>query len=584
MKIHFKIENSTQNVQQTMKHIAILALILIFFHSGFSQIYPDKYLIEFTDKNNSPFSIQNPSEFLSQRAIERRERYGIPIDEVDLPVNPQYLQAVANIGVQPINTTKWLNAVVIYTDDPAKLTEIEALPFVKNVMKCASVPQQRNEFEYFDELSLNKPFGLNEVFEGLKTELKSAKSITSLDYGLGFNQIDMIGGIGLHDQGFQGQGMVIAVLDGGFTATNDLDAFDSLYMNGQILGTRDFVGGGTNVYQGSGHGTAVLSTMGANLPGQLIGTAPKASYWLIRTEDTGSEYIIEEFNWASGAEFADSVGADIINSSLSYKTFNDPLYSHSYQNMDGNTAPSTRAADVAASRGMIVVNSAGNDGNSSTWPYIGAPADGDSVFTIGAVDSDGVYATFSSIGPTYDGRLKPNFVAQGQSTVLASPNGGTSTGSGTSFSSPIIAGMTACLWQIDPSMTNMNILNAIQLSASQAANPDYLLGYGIPDYTLASIILSGINPDIVKESNQLFVVPNPFKDDVKIVYNSPDTHNINIEIFDMEGKLMFSRKNLNRRVGFNYYHLEGLENFKQGFYFIRILSDNFKTTQKVMKF
>jgi hypothetical protein len=567
-----------------MKHTVILAFIFIIETSGFAQIYPDKYLIEFTDKNNSPFSIENPAEFLSQRALDRRERYGVPIDEIDLPVNPQYLQELANIGVQIINPTKWLNAVSIYTTDPAKLAEIQALPFVKSVMKCASEPPQKSEFEDSDKLSLHKPFGINEYYEVLKTRLKSTNSITSLDYGMGFNQIEMIGGIGLHDQGYQGQGMVIAVLDGGFTATNELDAFDSLYINGQILGTRDFVGGGTNVYQGSGHGTAVLSTMGANLPGQLIGTAPKASYWLLRTEDTGSEYIIEEFNWASGAEFADSVGADIINSSLSYKTFDDPLYNHSYENMDGNTAPSTKAADIASSRGMVVVNSAGNDGNSSTWPYIGAPADADSVFSIGAVDPDGIYASFSSIGPTYDGRLKPNFVAQGKNTVIASLNGGIGTSSGTSFSSPIIAGMTACLWQTDPTMTNMNLLNAIETSSSLATNPDYQMGHGIPDYTMASIILSGFNPDLVKEKNQIDIFPNPFESDLKIVYNSPDTHNVSIRIFDIEGRLLYSRDNIYRRVGLNYFHLTGLEDFRQGVYFLTIAAKEIISTQKIVKF
>ncbi len=213
--------------------------------------------------------------------------------------------------------------------------------------------------------------------------------------------------------------------------------------------------------------------MGGYLDGQIIGTAPKASYYLLRTEQTGSEYIIEEYNWASGAEYADSVGADIINSSLSYKTFDDPSQDHTYQDMTGDIAPSTIAADMAASRGMIVVNSAGNDGYQAVWPYIGAPADGNSVFSIGAVDSDGNYAYFSSIGPTADGRLKPNVTAQGQGTVLASTQGGIYTGSGTSFSSPIIAGMTACLWQIDLSRNNMAVMNSIQMSGSLAANPDY---------------------------------------------------------------------------------------------------------------
>jgi len=471
-----------------MKALFTLIFGLLLTTFSFAQISPEKYFIAFTDKNNSPYSIENPQQFLSQRALERRERYNIAIDEFDLPVNPQYLEGVAAVGVQLLNPTKWLNGVTIYTNDPSRLDLIANLPYVKSIRKNVVKSENKIFPEIYDQFSLNKPFGMNEVLEELKSGYKSGNSSNSLNYGEGFNQINMIGGIALHDAGFMGQGMVIAVLDGGFFATEGMEAFDSLYMNGRILGTRDFVSGGTNVYQGSTHGTAVLSTMGANLPGQLVGTAPEASYWLFRTEDTGTEYMIEEYNWASGAEYADSVGADVINSSLSYKTFDEPLYDHTYSEMDGNTAPSTIAADMAASRGMIVVNSAGNDGGSGSWPYIGAPADGDSVFSIGAVDADGQYVYFSSIGPTADGRIKPNFMAQGANTVVASTNGGTATSSGTSFSSPISAGITACLWQANPSMNNMEILNAIQLSGSMASNPDNQITARIN--VLKAIILS----------------------------------------------------------------------------------------------
>jgi subtilisin family serine protease len=567
-----------------MKTLFTLLFGLILTSFSFAQIYPDKYFIAFTDKNNSPYSIENPQEFLSQRALERRERFNIAIDEHDLPVNPQYLQAIADIGVQLINPTKWLNGVTISTNDQSKLNEIAALPFVANVFKNIVLAENKVFPEIYDQFSLNKPFGMNEMMQELKTSFKSGESINSLDYGAGFNQINMIGGIALHDDGFMGQGMVIAVLDGGFFATDEMDAFDSLYMNNRILGTRDFVGGGTNVYQGSTHGTAVLSTMGANLPGQLVGTAPEASYWLFRTEDTGTEYMIEEYNWSSGAEYADSVGADVINSSLSYKTFDEPLYDHIYSQMDGNTAPSTIAADMAASRGMIIVNSAGNDGGTGYWPYIGAPADGDSVFTIGAVDADGQYAYFSSIGPTADGRVKPNFMAQGANTVVASTNGGTATSSGTSFSSPISAGITACLWQANPTMNNMEILNSIQLSGSMASNPDNQMGYGIPDFGLANLIMAGISADLVTGTNAMYVFPNPFYDELKVVFNSPDTQSVSLEVFDVGGKLVFSRQNIQRNTGLNYFKFNDLRNLQQGFYFLKITSDAAIVTKKIMKF
>ncbi len=567
-----------------MRSLFTLLFGLLLTTSSFSQIYPEKYFIEFTDKNNSPYSIENPQEFLSQRALERRERYNIAIDEYDLPVNQQYLEGVAAVGVQLINPTKWLNGVTIYTNDPSRLDLIAYLPYVKSIRKNVVKSENKTFPEIYDQFSLNKPFGMNEVLEELKSGYKAGSSVNSLNYGEGFNQIDMIGGIALHDAGYMGQGMVIAVLDGGFYATDGMDAFDSLYLNDRILGTRDFVGGGTNVYQGSTHGTAVLSTMGANLPGQLVGTAPEASYWLFRTEDTGTEYTIEEYNWASGAEYADSVGADVINSSLSYKTFDEPLYDHTYAEMDGNTAPSTIAADMAASRGMVIVNSAGNDGGSSTWPYVGAPADGDSVFSIGAVDADGQYVYFSSIGPTADGRLKPNFMAQGANTVVASTNGGTATSSGTSFSSPISAGITACLWQANPTMNNMEILNSIQLSGSMASNPDNQMGYGIPDFGLANLILSGFNTDLVSETNDIDIYPNPFYDELKIVYNSADTQQISIEILDISGKLVYSKQNIKRNSGLNYFKITNLEDLHRGVYFLKISSDVMIVSEKIVKF
>jgi hypothetical protein len=301
----------------------------------------------------------------------------------------------------------------------------------------------------------------------------------------------MLNGIALHDLGYDGMGMTIAVLDAGFTNTNTIPAFSYLWNNNRILGYKDFVSPqAPNLFSSHTHGTSVLSTMGAYLPGDMVGTAPQASYWLLRSEDGATEYLVEELNWVSAAEFADSVGADIINSSLGYTTFDNPAQDHTYQDMNGNTTPVTIGADKAVSKGMIVVNSAGNSGGSS-WQYIGAPADGDSVFSIGAVNSIGAYVSFSSTGPTSDGRTKPDVVAQGSgTTIINAGTGNVSTGSGTSFSSPVTAGMVSCLWQAHPNRRNTEILEAIRQSGSLAGNPDQQLGWGIPNYLTAHNLLS----------------------------------------------------------------------------------------------
>ncbi len=360
------------------------------------------------------------------------------------------------------------------------------LPFVLSVSKNSvtkNVPDKKSE----------KPFFENESFTKIANEdiVKGVTSGESYDYGQAFNQINMLNGIPLHDLGYDGAGMTIAVLDAGFLNANVLSAFDSLWLNNQIIGYKDFVSPlAPDIFGSHTHGTSVLSTMGANLPAEMVGTAPKADYWLLRSEDDATEYLIEELNWASAAEYADSVGVDVINSSLVYNTFDDPAQDHTYAYMDGNTTPITIAADLAASKGILVVNSAGNSGSSS-WHYIGAPADGDSVFSIGAVNSSGVYASFSSTGPTYDGRIKPNVVAQGQgSTIISAYSGNVISGNGTSFSSPITAGMVASLWQAHPDKKNTEIMEAIQQSATQALNPDSLLGFGIPDYFAAHTLLS----------------------------------------------------------------------------------------------
>ncbi len=400
------------------------------------------------------------------------------------------------------------------------------------------------------------------------------------NYGQSFNQIHMVKGELLHNMGYRGEGMVIALLDAGFFNANTLPAFDSLRLNNQVLGTRDFVVPGNNVYAEHPHGMEVLSIIGGNIPGQLVGTAPKARFWLLRTEDANSEFIIEEYNWVSGAEFADSAGVDVINSSLGYTTFDDSTQNHSCNDMTGNTTPASKGANIAVSKGMIVVNSAGNSGGSS-WKCVGAPADGFAVFAVGAVDSLGNYATFSSVGKVND-HVKPNITAQGKATVLSAPDGSVSRGNGTSFSSPVIAGMIACLWQAAYNVYNQLIMRAIEISSSKATQPDSLVGYGIPDFSraLARVGVKSL------ESNGLSVevFPNPFKDHVTLFFSAVnERQTIEISVYDFTGRCIAIQADVMLERGENRIKFIIPGRLTSGCYILKIVGKGFSCQRKLMR-
>jgi len=425
-----------------------------------------KHFIYFKDKNNTPYSTTEPKRYLSERSLERRQKQRIPLSTRDLPVNPNYVQTLKDRGANVWYTSKWLNAAVVYCDSTV-LRNILQLPFVKSGQTLSrKVTNQTSKQPGIKKPAIKDPL------------LRTANS--RADYGKAYNQANMIGAIDLHTAGFRGEDMYVAIFDGGFPGIDEITAFNHLFTENKVKGTYDFVGKDTYVFERDNHGTNVLSTMAAYQPGIFIGTAYRANYFLFITEDSGSEHHIEEVNWLLAAEYADSAGVDVINSSLGYNDFDVPSVDYTYQDMNGQNAIITKAADIAAGTGMLVVNSAGNEGNKA-WHYISAPADGDSVLTVGAVDSLGRLASFSSVGPTADGRLKPNLVAQGVYSSVLTRSGSVSRANGTSFSSPILAGMAACFWQSQPSLTNMEVLQLLQESASKAVNPDNLFGYGIPN-------------------------------------------------------------------------------------------------------
>jgi len=566
-----------------MRFYITIILLIILSCAGYAQIAPSKYWIQFTDKDNTPYSINNPAEFLSQRAIDRRVRQGISISENDLPVDPAYVDSIKNTGVIIFNTSKWFNSVTIQTTDSLILEKILAFPFVVKLENIGKVSNKGSDnkmektFEVPDDYS-NDQFSNKSLFDS-KSPYNSS---TTINYGPSLIQIGMLGGTILHEQGYHGDGLIIAVLDAGFWKVDEHDIFDSLWLNNRILGTKDFVNPGGNVFKEHSHGMSVLSIMGGNKPGSLVGVAPHAKYWLLRSEDTGSEYLIEEYNWVSAAEFADSAGVDIINSSLGYSVFWNSSQDHTYQDMDGKTTPSTIGADIAVSKGILVVNSAGNQGAGS-WKYITAPSDGFEVLCIGAVDNEENYASFSSKGPSYDGRIKPNVSAMGEGAFIVSSGGNIVNGNGTSFSSPLIAGMSACLWQCKPDASVYEIIDAIEKSSSLYSDPDTLLGYGVPDFALAKIILS--NPEIndFESNNSLDVFPNPFYDNLFVFFYSSGTYKVQFEIFDISGKKVYFDENIIRKPGYNLYTINMAKYLPQGVYVLKMISNGIVAEEKIIK-
>jgi serine protease AprX len=511
-----------------MKRKLIWGLMIILAESAYSQLAPGLYLVWLKDKEHSTHTLSHPETFLSERAIQRRIRQGIPFDYADLPVSSYYTDSLQKMGIRIHTTSHWLNTVVIESYDTLLLDTLEHLSFIQSIQTGMAQLKSGSNASIPDKFLQER----NEPFHAKDGED---------NYGMSYRQISMLNGDKLHDLGFRGQGMVIAVIDAGFYRLNEIPAFDSLRNDGRILGMHAFVTGDASVFEDHWHGMSVMSIMGGNIPGDLVGTATSASYWLLRSENANSEYQVEEDNWIAAAEFADSAGADIINSSLGYSHFDWPFQDHSYSDMDGQSTRISCAADIASRKGMLVVVSAGNEGSKS-WKYIMAPADARQVLAVGAVDTSAKYVSFSSKGPSFDRRVKPNVVAQGRSVWLQQTPATTGTGSGTSFSAPIISGLAACLWQAFPQLTSIQIRSAIEKSSSQYDSPDSLLGYGLPDFLKAMQILDNnkLQPSTANQS--CWAYPNPFHDEFTLLLKE-DVEELEalVEIFDGIGKMVYSK-------------------------------------------
>jgi len=515
-----------------MRRIAFLAIFLVFTSVVSAQqadLY--KYVLYLSDKGVDNKAAFNPSLYLSEKSIERRLKFQIAFDETDIPVNENYIKAISQTGARILARSRWFNTVVIEATEvmASQISSLQFITRIQNLEKGSSRTAASKSV---------KPFFEGETISPWINGTTKNSTADYYNYGSAYNQIHQLNGEDLHNKGYRGQGMTIAVIDAGFNAVDTMSCFKSLWTNGQILGYHDFADPGNDVFASTmnSHGTSVLSCMAANVPGKMVGTAPEASYWLLRSEVASSELIIEEYYWVSAAEWAESQGADLINSSLGYTKFDDQLTNHTYADMDGNTTIVTKGADMAAKKGILVVNSIGNSGGGGWW-YMGAPADGDSVFAIGAVTPTGVRSNFSSVGPTYDKRISPSLVAQGTGVAIYTPYG-LATGSGTSFSSPIICGMTACYMQANPAMTNiMQVMDAIKATGSQASAPDSLLGWGIPNFK--SVNTSIREPDLIT-GKKLSAYPNPITDKVTLVFPETIQGNYKIEIFTIQGKVAYS--------------------------------------------
>jgi len=571
-----------------MKRFTLIAILisLLMVSSAKAQtmdtIY--KYIVFFKDKNNSSFSLTHPEEFLSERALARRQRQNILVQPNDIPVNYRYIDSVLTKGVTYLNRSRWLNSLTVQADsDTSNISRIRTLPFVKNIIRVSRlvriVKKNNNEANNVNDSGIICQGKSSQVNNNLNS---SAMSYPVYNYGKSFDQVHMLGGDVLHSQGFRGEGVLIAVQDAGFWKVDKLSAFDSLWLNNQIIGVKDFVEPWENVFKKSTHGMMVLSIIAGNIPGQLLGTGPKASFLLLRSEDAGSETMVEEYNWVAAAEYADSTGADIISSSLGYTTFDDSTQNHTYSMMDGNTTVITKGAKMAAEKGILVVNSAGNSAD-KPWHYIGAPADADSILACAAVGSDREYASFSSVGPTSDGRIKPDVSSMGYGTFIASTTGGISSGSGTSFSAPLIAGMCACLWQANPLLSNMEIIRIIKESSDRYSKPDNYYGFGIPNFSVANMIAKNINIHDLDNENQVNIYPNPFYNNIYMMFSSLSARQVIVELFDINGQRIYYDKNEAGNSGYNSIVVDNLDYLPDGLYLVRLSSGDKVSTCKVLK-
>jgi serine protease AprX len=579
-----------QNKQHKIRHFIFmrkkyLFLLLVTFFSLHVSAQFTKYIVRFKDKTGTPFSINDPSKFLSSKAIERRAKQNIAITETDLPVVPSYIDSINSISnVTVLDISKWFNQVCIATTDSTALSKINNFSFVLKTepLKRSYDPHVSGRNESPNLVTRNK---FNEEIKDVTSPQSPPIPGNFYSYGDSYDQIHIHNGEYLHNQGFRGQGMLIAILDAGFYHYKSLPAFDSVNVNNQVIDTYDFVANKTSVDEEFYHGMMCFSVIAGNIPGELAGSCPDANFLLYRSEDVASESPVEEQYWIAATERADSAGADIISTSLGYNLFDNPVFDYSYADMNGHTTIIAKAATLAARKGMIVLAAAGNEGSNS-WHYIITPADADSIVSVGAVDRSGAFANFSSYGPSSDGRVKPTAASVGSGTALSSTTGPIQVGYGTSFATPNLAGLVTCLWQAFPEFTNMQIIEAIKKSSSIYSNPNDRIGYGIPDFKKAFDDLSqqraSKNAATILGNQFIKVYPNPFKNNFTVAIKPQATSTATFKLYDASGKLYFSKQVSLQQGVIQSISFDQMQTLQKGIYILKFSDGKNKESFKLI--
>lgn len=556
-----------------MKKKILLVFIFSFFVT-FLFAQNTFYVVKFKDKIGTPFSISQPLQFLSQRAIDRRQRQRLPIDETDLPITPRYIDSIRLLGnVIIINQSKWLNQVCISTTDQTALEKINQFSFVQN-----SSPVKRKSPPTF--ITRNK-YLQNSNSTNTNTSTQDGNVFS---YGNSYDQIHIHEGEYLHNKGFRGEGMLLSIIDAGFYHYLTLPAFDSVRMNQQIVETFDFVKNSPEVNSEDPHGMECFSIIASNLPDRLIGSGNKAYYLLYRSEDASSESPLEEQNWIAATERSDSAGADVITTSLGYNLFDNPQFNYTYPDMNGRTSMIAHAASMAAKKGMIVLAAAGNEGN-VPWHYIITPADADSILSVGAVNTSGLVGSFSSYGPSSDGRVKPTVASVGVGTYLSSPNGTIIRGNGTSFATPNLAGLVTCLWQAFPEFTNMEIIESVEKSSSIYLSPNNRIGYGIPNFRIAYENLAHqryLKALAILGNQNIKVYPNPAKDNFTVMIKSQTAGPATLQLYDVSGKLCFTKNIILQKDEIQTFLFNNFQPLNKGIYFLKLNDGNSQQSIKMM--